>query len=154
LPGGCLVLNQHVKPGFLFSPAQVAQMRETLRRRIPLLAELLPFDDPNYGLDESWAVLHPYWMQVRPGESAQLALRITNHSPGERTFRATLHAPEGLRVTDVAPTRIAAHADGVLKLTVQIPRDSRAGLHVIVADVGWEGGELRAWTEAVIEVNR
>ncbi len=154
LPAGCLILNQHVEPAFRFSPAQVARMRETLRQRIPLLAELLPFDDPNYGLDEGWAVLHPYWITVRPGDAAQLGLRITNHSAREQVFRAAVHAPEGFQAAGIEPTRIAAHTDGVLKLTVQVPADSRPGLHVVVADVGWEGAELREWTEAVLEVIR
>jgi glyoxylase-like metal-dependent hydrolase (beta-lactamase superfamily II) len=152
LPTGCLILNQHVEPAFRFSPTQVSQMRETLQRRIPLLSDLLAFDDPNYGLDEGWAVLHPYWMTMRPGQSAQLALRITNHSPRERTFQAVVHAPEGFRVPGVGPIRIAPHADGRFPLTVQAPSDAALGLHVIVADVGWEGGELREWTEAVVEV--
>ena len=154
LPAGCLILNQHVEPAFRFAPGQVSQMRETLRRRIPLLTDLLPFDDPNYGLDESWAVLHPYWMTVRAGESAPLALRITNHSPRPRTFRAAARAPEGFRVTGVESVRIAPHTDGLLPMTVQVPGDGAPGLHVIVADVGWEGAELREWTEAVVEVIR
>ena len=154
LPGGCFLLNQHVEPAFRFSSAQISQMRDTLRRRIPLLAELLPFDDPNYGLDESWAVLHPYWMVVRPGESAKLALRITNHSPRERTFRATIHTPQDFRCSRVKPVRIAACAEGLLAMTVQVPRGSRAGVHVITADVGWEGAELREWAEAILEVTR
>ncbi len=154
LPAGCLILNQHVEPAFRFSPAQVAQMRETLRRRIPLLADLLPFDDPNFGLDESWAVLHPYWATVRAGEPVTLAMRITNHSPRERTFRAVVRAPDGFQVSRVEPLRLAPQADGRLPVTVQAPGDEAPGLRVIVADVAWEDGELREWTEAVLEVIR
>ena len=152
LPERCLILNQHVEPAFRFSAAQISQMRETLRQRIRLLTELLPFDDPNYGLDESWAVLHPYWVTLHPGEAVEIALRITNHSPRQRIFRAAVRAPQGFRVSRVEPARIAAHADGVLKMTVQVPGDCHPGLHVIVADVGWEEAELREWTEAVLEV--
>jgi glyoxylase-like metal-dependent hydrolase (beta-lactamase superfamily II) len=152
LPEGCLILNEHVRPAFRFTPAQVRQMRETLRQRIPLLAELLPFDDPNYGLDESWAVLHPYWITLRPGKSAQLSLRITNHSAHERTFRATAHAPQKFRAAANPSLRIAAHADGLLPITVEVPRDSAPGLYVMVADLAWDDAELREWTEAVLEV--
>jgi hypothetical protein len=127
-------------------------MRETLQRRIPLLSALLPMDDPNYGLDESWAALHPYWITLRPGESAPLALRLTNHSPRERSFRAAVRAPEPVRLSGVKSLDIAAHTKGQLEFTVQIPRDSDPGLRVVTADVGWEDGELREWTEAVVEV--
>lgn len=152
LPHGCLILNQHVEPAFRFSSAQLSRMRETLRQRIPLLTEMLPFDDPNFGLDESWSAFHPYWITKRVGETAQIALRITNHSPRPRIFRAAVRLPNGFRMTGVEPTLIAAHADGALKITVQVPRDCRPGLHVIVADVSWEDAEFREWTEAVIEV--
>jgi hypothetical protein len=137
---------------FRFTPAQISQMRETLQRRIPLLAELLPFDDPNYGLDESWATLHPYWTTIRSGQTVKLALRITNHSPGERTFRASIHTPSGFRCSTIKASRIAAHADGRMEMTVEVPRDVRAGLHVLTADLSWEGTDLREWAEAILEL--
>jgi hypothetical protein len=113
---------------------------------------LLPFDDPNYGLDESWAALHPYWVTLRPGETAQVALRITNHSPRAHTFRAAVRAREGFSVASLKPARIAAHSDGILRMTVRVPGNCRPGLHVVVADIGWESAELREWTECVLEV--
>jgi glyoxylase-like metal-dependent hydrolase (beta-lactamase superfamily II) len=152
LPAGCLVLNQHVEPAFRFSPGQVSEMRDTLERRKRLLTELLPFDDPNYGLDESWAILHPYWLTVRPGQSAQLTLRITNHSGHEQIFRTALHVPERFAAPRVKTVRIAAHTDGELRMTVRVPRDCSPGLHVIVADVAWDGEDLREWAEAVLDV--
>jgi glyoxylase-like metal-dependent hydrolase (beta-lactamase superfamily II) len=154
LPAGCLLLNQHVEPAFRFSPAQLARMRATLRERSLLLAELLPFDDPNYGLDEGWAALHPYWVKVRPGESAPLTLRLTNHSHHENTFRATVHAPASLRVTGGQSLRVAAGANGLLPLTVQAPSDGADGLQVLAVDIAWEGIDLREWTEAVVELTR
>jgi glyoxylase-like metal-dependent hydrolase (beta-lactamase superfamily II) len=152
LPAGCFLINEHVEPGFRFSSAQVVQMRETLRQRIPLLAALLPFDDPNFGLDEGWAAWHPYWRTARAGESVKLTLRITNHSPRERVFRAAVRAPEGFRCSEVKPARTAAGAEGQLEVTVEVSRAVRTGLHVITADVGWEDGELREWAEAILEV--
>ncbi len=152
LPHGCLILNQHVEPAFLFSPPQIVRMRETLRQRMPLLAAVLPRDDPNYGLDESWTVLHPYWLTVRPGGTAQLQLRITNHSPAARTFRGVAQNPEFKLESRLKPVRIAAQSEGALSLRVKVPSDASPGLHVLVADVAWEGGDLRQWAEAVLEV--
>jgi glyoxylase-like metal-dependent hydrolase (beta-lactamase superfamily II) len=152
LPPGCLILNQHVEPAFRFSSAQVSQMREVLKRRIQLLAELFPFDDPNYGLDEGWATLHPYGMTVRRGESMRLTLRLTNHSPRERTFRATARAPAGWRAVSGGKVRVPPHADGLLPIALQVAGNAAAGAHVIVTDVAWEDGELREWAEALLEV--
>jgi len=154
LPAGCFILNQHVEPAFRFSPVQVARMRETLQERIALLRGLLPFDDPNFGLDESWAVLHPYWVTVRPSETVRLQLQIRNHSAQQQVFRATAHSPEGFPVSQMKPVRIGARADGIINLTVKIPDRTQPGLHEIVADLGWNGVELRQWVEAAIEVVR
>jgi glyoxylase-like metal-dependent hydrolase (beta-lactamase superfamily II) len=153
LPPGCLVLNQHVDPAFRFSPAQVTQMRDTLRRRIPLLRELLPFDDPNFGLDDTWSALHPYWNVVRPGDWTRLALRITNHSPRPRTFHARLRAPEGLEVNAASALQVPPHTDGWLPVTVRVPPHHPPGLLLITADLGWDDMELREWTEAIIELS-
>jgi glyoxylase-like metal-dependent hydrolase (beta-lactamase superfamily II) len=152
LPENCLILNQHVEPAFRFTSAQLTRMRETLLERIPLLAELLPFEDPNYGLDESWVVFRPYWSTVRRGETAQIALRIMNHSARSRTFRSVVRGPQGFVVRGVEPVRIAAHTEGTLKMTVRAPGDCPAGAHVIVTDILRDEVELREWTEAVLEV--
>lgn len=154
LPGGCFILNQHVEPAFRFSPAQIAQMRDILVKRVALLKELLPFDDPNYGLDESWAVLHPYWTALKPGTSAKLELRITNHSPRTRTFRTTVRPPEGIHVTGLKPVRIAAHAEGGIKMSVHAADGCPGGLRVMLADIASDELELREWTEAVFEIAR
>ncbi len=108
-------------------------------------------DDPDFGLDEGWAGLHPYWQTMRPGESAKLLLRVTNHSPRERTYRTTARCPEGVRVATTGPVRISPHADGSIPLTVQAAAGAAPGIRVIVADVAWEDGDLREWAEAVVE---
>jgi glyoxylase-like metal-dependent hydrolase (beta-lactamase superfamily II) len=152
LPEDCWVINQHVEPMFRFAPEQIATMRDTLHDRIALVQDLLPCDDPNFGLDEGWAVLHPYAVQVRPGDTARLQLRITNHSPRERTFRAVLHAPSGFAVEPILPTAIAAREDGFIVVGVAIPSGASPGLYVLTADVAWEDGTLCEWAEGLVEV--
>jgi hypothetical protein len=152
LPVDCLIVNQHVSPAFRFSTGQLAQMKQALRERFALLQELLPFDDPNYGLDESWFALDPYWIKTHPGDKAKFELRITNHSPRTRTFRALVHAPQGWKVAAIEPMEIPSHADGMLSLMLALPDDAKPGLVVVTADVGSEGIDLREWTEMVVEV--
>ena len=65
-----------------------------------------------------------------------------------------MHTPEGFRSSHVEPVRIAARAEGLIEMTVQVPPNSRAGLHTLTADVGWEGVEFREWTEGILEVIR
>jgi hypothetical protein len=39
-------------------------------------------------------------------------------------------------------------------MNVDVPDGCSPGLHVLVADLAWEGTVLREWAEAVIEVGR
>lgn len=152
LPAGCLILNQHVDPPFRFSPAQITRMRETLRQRLPLLNVLMPFDNPNFGLDESWAVLHPFWNSVKPGARVTIELQVMNHSTQERLFGTGVRAPEGFKIRAADPVRIPAQSSGALRVEVEILEGCRPGLHVLSADINGEGVDLREWAEAVLEV--
>lgn len=153
---GAWLINQHVDPAFRFTPAQIARMRDTLRRRRELLAPLFPFDDPDYGLDEGWAVLHPYAVEARPGETVEVAVRITNHSPAARTFRARIHPPAGTAVEGSAEgsAQIRSGAEGSIRFRLRPAEGAPAGLGVATADVLWPGGELREWCEALVTVRR
>ena len=152
LPAGCWLINQHVDPAFRFVPDQIQRMRRTLQERRVLLADLVPFDDPNFGLDEGWAVLHPYAVERPAGQAVRFELRLTNHSPQPRTYRTQVQAPAGWTVAVGDATRIGARTDGVIPITVSVPAGTEPGLRVITADVAWEGGELRAWVEGLVEV--
>lgn len=154
LPNGTFLINQHVEPAFRFTPTQVSQMRETLRRRLPLLKELFAFDDPNYGLDDNWAFLHPYWIVARAGESAEVTLRVTNHSLEKRTFRVSFHSPKGWKLSASKSVRVAPRVDGIVRVNLRLPLDVSPGIHVLTADIAWDGGDLREWTEAVVKVLR
>ena len=70
-------------------------MIDVLKQRIDLLQSLLPWDDPNFGLDEGWARFYPYARTARPGETIKFSLRIMNHSPVEQIFEVKPHLPQG-----------------------------------------------------------
>ena len=48
--------------------------------------------------------------------------------------------------------RLAARQEGLIEMTIQVPRESPAGPRVIAADVAWEDAALSAWAEVVIDV--
>ena len=147
-----LLINQHVEPAFRFSSAQRQQMRQTLRQRVELLRQLLPWDDPNFGLDEGWARFYPYACTVRPGESTTFSLRIMNHSPAEQTFEVKPHLPPGwtLGCLSPAPIRIPARQEGAIALTINAPDNAPADTHLLTADLRWGDWEFREWTEAMV----
>jgi glyoxylase-like metal-dependent hydrolase (beta-lactamase superfamily II) len=55
LPETTWLLNQHVQPMFRYTSAQVSRMRAELAERSAVLAQLSPWPDINYMVDESWA---------------------------------------------------------------------------------------------------
>jgi glyoxylase-like metal-dependent hydrolase (beta-lactamase superfamily II) len=150
------LVNQHVSPAFRFSGDQIDRMKRTLEQRVELLRSLLPWDDPNFGLDEGWARFYPYTHAVHPGQTIRCSLRIMNHSPVEQCFFVGLHLPEGwtLRSMTPAPIRILAREEGAVELTISVPAPAPAGTHILTADLRWGDRELREWTESIVTVTR
>jgi glyoxylase-like metal-dependent hydrolase (beta-lactamase superfamily II) len=138
------IINQHVEPMFRFTAAQISRMEDSLRKRKAILRELIPFDHPNYGVDEQWAWFHPYGVNAQPGETVELKLMLRNHSLRERVFTGTA-AGERFRVsvpgrgTRAVPVRVTAGPGGVQAVTATIELDKR---------------EFREWAEALIYSSR
>jgi len=149
-----LLINQHVPPAFRFSPAQLDRIEETLAQRKRLLQRLLPWDDPNWGIDEGWARFYPYGASVRPGEPLQLELRIMNHSPHDQVFHARLRLPKGWAASPATPPalRLSPRKEGSIAFTVTPPKIASPGLRIVTADVKWADRDLRSWTEAMVRV--
>jgi glyoxylase-like metal-dependent hydrolase (beta-lactamase superfamily II) len=156
LPANCLLINQHVGPAFRFAPAQIERMEATLKKRVELLRDLTPWDDPNFALDEGWATFRPYAVKTRPGGTLQGAVVIMNHSPDPQAFRVRLHLPPewaSPRMTPI-PVHIPPRQEGVVHFTATVPDGATPGLHILTADIDWGKTELREWSEMMIEVVR
>jgi glyoxylase-like metal-dependent hydrolase (beta-lactamase superfamily II) len=155
LPRNTWMINQHVAPAFRFSPEATAHMRATLKDRVDLLRDLLPWDDPNFGLDEGWVRVEPYSVRARASEEAAATVKVMNHSPRTREFAIRLRAPQGWAVEPAGAARmsIPGGREGEFRFRIR-PAPGAGGTHVITADVSWEGGELIEWAEAMVEVRR
>ena len=150
--GGWLV-NQHVKPMFRYTRAQVDRMHENFGARVRLFQALFPWDDPNFGLDEQWARFYPYSTDARAGQALSLEFVVLNHSPARREFLITLNTPPGWRAE--GPLRLSAEPRETKAVRVSVtPAAGATGLHVITADVAFAGWELREWVEALVAVNQ
>ncbi len=149
-----MLINQHVAPAFRFSGAQIDHMIDVLKQRLDLLQSLLPWDDPNFGLDEGWARFYPYARAASPGETIKLSLRIMNHSPVEQSFEVRLHLPPGWTLCSLtpAPIRIPSREEGAVEMTITVPDVAPAGTSILTADLRWGEWELREWTEAMVTV--
>lgn len=148
-----LLINEHVGETFRFSSAQLTQMQTTLQERVERLRELFPWDDPNYGLDESWARFYPYGQHVAPGKAFELTLRLMNHSPQPRTFRVTLRGPDDWQMKATQEVTVGARAEGSTTFEITPPQLPGMGLQMFTADIQSEGIDLREWTEAMVIVD-
>lgn len=144
------LVNQHIDPVFRYAPEQIEFMEQTLAAKRAVAAELLPWDDPNYGLDEQWMRLYPYGSEAAPGQTLTLYAVLFNHSAVEREFRVRLRAPDGWEAAEGSLT-VAPRTEGRLALEAVVPASAR-GLQIVTADVAWDDRELREWAEALIEV--
>lgn len=151
MKGDFWLINEHIRHVFTFTDEELDYLERRYRKRIETLKELFPWDDPNYGIDEQWAVFYPYGASLSPGETAELEVRITNHSPIERTFHVTPHANDGLQLLDHQPfVTLPPRQSGSIE--VQIRAGSEACKSLVTADIRSEGMEFREWVEAFVTV--
>lgn len=149
-----LLINEHVKEPFRFSPHQLDFMVKTLEERIDLFRDLFPWDDVNYGLDEQWAKFYPYSIEATAGQRNNLNVAIYNYSAKEQTFMVTPHAPRGWEIAR-EPLSVSIPAREQRSVTVFFtpPADAR-GVGVLTADVAFGEWDLRDWAEGLVNVKK
>jgi glyoxylase-like metal-dependent hydrolase (beta-lactamase superfamily II) len=149
---GVFLTNQHVDPMWTYTTPQLDRMEQSLRRRTSLLRELFPYDGPNYGVDEQWFRFYPYGTEARPGETLQLEVRVTNHSPVRRQFRVVPQMPPNWSGAKFTTLTVDPGQEGSTRIPVTIPKGAD-GVHVVTAGIS-SGTDIRldAFAEAVVRV--
>jgi glyoxylase-like metal-dependent hydrolase (beta-lactamase superfamily II) len=150
MTGDYLLINQHVPPAWRFSPRQLDFMIETFAERRNLMADLFPWDDPNFGVDEQWARFYPYTAEVAAGGRVDLKVMLRNHSATQQEFRVTPHLPAGWKGPR-GPLRVSVGAHQEASVSIPITVD-KPGLKIVTADVAFGPWDLREWTEAMVTV--
>lgn len=145
------LVNEHIRFVFSFSGKEMDYLEKRYRARIEILRELFPWDDPNYGIDEQWAVFYPYGATIEAGNSLALEVRITNHSPVTRTFIVTPRAQSGLKLLK-HESKITLEPRKSGSLRMQVRAGGRAGNYLVTADVRSDGMEFRDWVEALVTI--
>lgn len=146
-----LIVNEHVPGAFVFSRAEVADMRRTLDERRRLFTELLDWDDPNYGLDPQWVRLDPYFCRSGRGERVEWTVVIRNHAASSRRFRVELRLPGGWRAEKGSGiVTVAARAEGRVTLAAT-PISVALRRSVIGLDVQLERRRLGDIAEGIVE---
>ena len=151
LPPDALLINQHVAPAFRFAPEQLERMARNFAARAALVRDLVPFDDPNYGLDDQWARFYPYGVETAAGRPFELRVAVLNHSPARREFRVRPHVPAGWKAPATVILTVPARAEATVAVPV-VPAAGDTGVHVVTADVAFNSWDLREWAEALVDL--
>jgi len=153
VPSETLLINQHVVEPFGFNAQQLDHMTTILTKRKALLVELLPWDEPNYGIDERWIRFSPYGCKSRPGRTVKVSLKTFNHSKNSRKYTFVLNLPEGFDAeSETASVTIPPQTEKKTDFNLVIDTSVEPGTYVITTNVKQEQWNLPLWTEAIIEV--
>lgn len=148
------MFNNHVDVGFTFTDSQIAFMRETLAKREQLFGLLLPWENVNYGLDDSWVRCSPYEQQVPAGATLSLDVLVTNHSSTchAAALGITLPTAWGGGYASAASESIPPKADGRVSFNVAVPGQTPPGRYILPVDIEFAGHAIRQFNECIVQV--
>lgn len=127
-----LLLNCHVDAGFRLEEAQLGFLERNLAERRRLFGALLPWPDPDFGLDPEWARAYPYQQRARAGGGVRLQLHIDNHSREPLRFAGVPQPPPGWRAASpVGAVTVGGHGEGVLPFELGVPPETASGRYVV-----------------------
>jgi glyoxylase-like metal-dependent hydrolase (beta-lactamase superfamily II) len=153
MPANCLLINEHVLEPFRFSADQLEHMTKVLEERRQILADLFPWDEPDYGIDERWVRLYPYGQKAKAGQTVEIAVRILNHSSSSRKYIVSPNLPQGFGLEPKsASVRIPPRKKGQAHFKIILPKGITVPLHVVTLDIEFDKWHLRQWCECLIEV--
>ncbi len=153
MEGDYWLMNEHVNFVFRYTQEQLDYLESRYRKRIEVLSELFPWDDPNYGIDEQWAWIYPYGSETKAGTRVTCEFQIWNHSNKERNYSIRCNVPEGVVLLDYAlNTTVPARGRKTIPMRVFVSKGVKPGNHLITADVFTEGMAFRDWVETIVSV--
>jgi glyoxylase-like metal-dependent hydrolase (beta-lactamase superfamily II) len=148
-----LLINQHVVEPFRYNQEQIRHMIAKLQERKRILAKLFPWDEPNYGIDERWARIYPYGQKIKPGQNAEISVKIFNHSNSLHTFTVSLNVPKEFRLKpEKTSINIKSGKEGEARFELVVPNSISEKVYVITSDIKFDKWDLRHWSEAILEV--
>ena len=152
LEGEYWLVNQHIAEVFRYDDQQLETMRTVLEEKKSVIAELVPWEDPNFGVDEQWARFYPYGLTAKAGETFDLYGVILNHLPEAETFTIRPRVPRGWEcIPAYAELHVGPRQEGRLRFQI-VPSSDASGLTVVTGDVSFRDHSLREWIEAMVDV--
>lgn len=156
----CFRLLLDLKPDLLvaahfgplpFAPKDIEKAQQILQERYALFRRLLPWTDPNFGMDPHWVRAYPFHQAVFKGSLVTLEVRIYNHDSSSRKAYVGLHLPDGWKALKTRAIGIAPHREGVIRLTAVAPRRPQSNREVLGIEVQFGNRNLGEISEAIID---
>ncbi len=159
------IINQHQDKAFRFSDEELDYMDNVLAEREKMLADLMPWEHPDFGTDEAWVSAYPYWQATRPGSEITVNVRFTNH--GEKCVVATAEPvlPDGWKMEGdtgkenitvsprkAGPSPVLSDHDGSICLKIAIPADAPKMTISIPLRINWDGKDLGQFRHALVQI--
>lgn len=149
------IINEHQDRAFSFTPEQLDYMDQMLAEREHLIAELVPWEDPNFGTDEWWNRAYPYEQEACAGATVRIEIQFTNHGHSPATARIEPVLPDawdwrnhsGREEVEVAP-----NSDGAAYVWLDIPEGAASGRYAIPFRITWGDRYLGQFRHAVVVI--
>lgn len=115
--------------------------------------ELSAEEDYQVMFDPYWVQAYPYRTQLKPGESAEVVIKVRNHLSHAHKHRIAVHAPPGITCQPPVIEGITA-PEGLnmypLKLTVA--KNAPQGTHLVALDVTVNDRRYGEWFDMLVHV--
>ncbi|MHB0998411.1 MAG: MBL fold metallo-hydrolase [Armatimonadota bacterium] len=149
------IFNSHMDKAFSFTDENYEFMYRNLIDREDVLTDLMPWEDPNYGIDNAWAYCMPYEQNASRGDTINIDLAVTNYTNSDKVTGCKAHIPNtwGYLASVTASTTIPCRSQGNLSLVMEIPSDAPIGRYIIPIDVTHGEIWIPQYTEAIVTVS-
>jgi hypothetical protein len=145
-----MLLAQHYGP-LPYSNEYMEKGLKLIGERRVLLSGMLPWDDPNFGLDPCWVRAYPYRQFIRPGQLVTIEARVYNHSGSSRQAFARLRASSEWQIQKADPVTIPPHTEGKIRLRGVAPSNPAHRREVLGIAVRFENRNLGEVVEALVD---
>ncbi len=160
------IVNQHQERAFVFDDNELDKIDHMLAERECILAEMVPWSNPNFAVDTGWVRTYPYEQQAARGATIALDVQFTNHGPLVAKGQVEPVLPDGWtwdqtrnQAEFTVPPRtcglvVPDHPDSDVfsRLWLTIPEKVTPGRYVIPVRVTWDGRYLGQIRHGVVEV--
>ncbi len=157
------IINQHQPKPFVYTDEQLVYMDKALMKRYQILEELLPWEHPDFGLDEWWVRVYPYEQEILPGSEAIVNLQFTNHGSQSAKISVQPVLPVGWKTLDSTTITIpegtcgsnemdSGSPDISMKICIPVPTNAENKLYIIPFRINWNGKYLGQFRHMLINV--